>query len=161
TRLMRRLPPLLFLLFAAVGCTPVGTTQVDRDLSRSIESGQLSEDKLAAAYVDRGTLRLLNDDIDGGIADYDAAIAAVPGYAAAGPADARRPRLRRRLYVARTGAGCQGRRPEGDGRFRPRPRPRSTGLASLWRPRLAAGSHRPARPRAPRSRPRDRARRRP
>ena len=80
---MLRLSALLFLLFAAAGCTPVGTTQVDRDLTRSIESEALAGEKLAAAYVDRGTLRLLNDDIDGGIADYDAALAAVPGYAAA------------------------------------------------------------------------------
>jgi tetratricopeptide (TPR) repeat protein len=80
---MPRLSPLLCLLFAVAACTPVGTTQVDRDLSRGIESGQLSGDKLAAAYVDRGTLRLLNDDLDAGIADYDAAIAAAPNDAAA------------------------------------------------------------------------------
>lgn len=80
---MARLPPLLLLLCALAACTPAATTQVDRDLSRSIESGQLGGDQLAAAYVDRGTLRLLNDDYDAGIADYDAAIAAAPNYAAA------------------------------------------------------------------------------
>jgi tetratricopeptide (TPR) repeat protein len=80
---MPRLPPLLFLLCALAACTPAATTQVDRDLSRSIEAGQLTGDQLAAAYVDRGTLRLLNDDYDAGIADYDAAIAAAPGYAPA------------------------------------------------------------------------------
>ena len=78
---MPKLPALLLLLIAAA-CTPVGTTQVDRDLSRGIESGQLSGDKLAEAYVDRGTLRLLNDDLDAALADYDAAITAAPNYSA-------------------------------------------------------------------------------
>ena len=81
--MMRKLLPLIFPLFALSACTPVGTTQVDRDLTHSIEAGGLTGDKLAAGYVDRGTLRLLNDDIDDGIADYDAAIGAAPGYAAA------------------------------------------------------------------------------
>lgn len=80
---MPKLPALLVLLLAVAACTPVGTRQVDRDLSRSIESGQLAGDDLAAAYVDRGTLRLLNDDLDGALADYDAAIAAAPNGATA------------------------------------------------------------------------------
>ena len=80
---MQRLPALLLLLFTVAACTPVATVQVDRDLSRSIDSGELSGDALAAAYVDRGTLRLLNDDVEGAVADYDAAIVAAPGYAAA------------------------------------------------------------------------------
>jgi tetratricopeptide (TPR) repeat protein len=71
------------LIFTFAACTPAGTVQVDRDLSRSIDSGGLSGDALAAAYVDRGTLRLLNDDIEAATADYDAAIAAAPGYAPA------------------------------------------------------------------------------
>src|SRR5262249_20219631 len=62
---------------------PVGTVQIDRDLSRSIGSGQLTGDRLAAAYVDRGTLRLLNDDIDAAIVDSDAAVAAAPDTIAA------------------------------------------------------------------------------
>jgi tetratricopeptide (TPR) repeat protein len=80
---MPRLPALLLLIVTLAACTPVGTVQVDRDLSRRIDSGGLSGDALAAAYVDRGTLRLLNDDIEAAVADYDAAIAAAPGYAAA------------------------------------------------------------------------------
>src|SRR5512145_1863487 len=80
---MPRLPALPLLVFTLVACTPVATVQVDRDLSRSIESGGLSGDALAAAYVDRGTLRLLNDDIEEAVSDYDAAIAAAPSYAAA------------------------------------------------------------------------------
>jgi len=80
---MPKLPALLLLLWAVAACTPVGTRQVDRDLSRSIESGQLAGDDLAAAYVDRGTLRLLNDDLDGALADYDGAIAAAPNGATA------------------------------------------------------------------------------
>jgi tetratricopeptide (TPR) repeat protein len=79
---MPRLPALLLLLFVAA-CTPVGTVQVDRDLSRRIDSGALSGDALADAYVDRGTLRLLNDDIDAAIGDYDAAVAAAPNHVAA------------------------------------------------------------------------------
>lgn len=79
---MPRLPALLLLLFAAA-CTPVATVQVDRDLSGRIDSGALSGDALASAYVDRGTLRLLNDDADAAIADYDAAIAAAPDHVAA------------------------------------------------------------------------------
>jgi tetratricopeptide (TPR) repeat protein len=70
------------LLFTLVACTPVATVQVDRDLSRSIESGGLSGDALAATYVDRGTLRLPNDDIEDAVADYDAAMPP-PGHAAA------------------------------------------------------------------------------
>jgi hypothetical protein len=47
--------------------------------------------------VDRGTLRLLNDDIDAAIGDYDAAVAAAPNHVAA--------------YVWRgQGARCEGRR---------------------------------------------------
>ena len=80
---MPRLPAFLMLIFAIAACTPVGTVQVDRDLSRSIDSGQLTGDALAAAYVDRGTLRLLNDDVDPAIADYDAAAAAAPDHVAA------------------------------------------------------------------------------
>jgi tetratricopeptide (TPR) repeat protein len=80
---MARLPMLLMLVLAMAACTPAATVQVDRDLSRSIESGGLSGDALAAAHVDRGTLRLLNDDVDAAVADYDAAIAAAPGYAPA------------------------------------------------------------------------------
>src|SRR5437867_2827569 len=80
---MPRLPALLMLIFTVAACTPVGTVQVDRDLSRNIESGQLTGDELAAAYVDRGTLRLLNDDVDDAIADYDAAVAAAPDHVAA------------------------------------------------------------------------------
>jgi tetratricopeptide (TPR) repeat protein len=80
---MPRLSVLLLLIFTLAACTPVGTVQVDRDLSRRIDAGGLSGDALAAAYVDRGTLRLLNDDIDAATVDYDAAIAAAPGYAAA------------------------------------------------------------------------------
>ncbi len=80
---MPRLPAFLLLLFTVAACTPVGTVQVDRDLSRGIESGQLTGDVLAAAHVDRGTLRLLNDDIDAAIADYDAAAAAAPDHVAA------------------------------------------------------------------------------
>lgn len=79
---MPRLPLFLPLSLAVAACTPVETVQVDRDLSRGIESGQLAGDALAAAYVDRGTLRLLNDEIDEAIADYDAAAAAAPDYAA-------------------------------------------------------------------------------
>ena len=51
---MPRLPALPLLLFTLVACTPVATVEVDRDLSRGIESGGLSGDALAAAYVDRG-----------------------------------------------------------------------------------------------------------
>src|SRR5262249_33504459 len=80
---MPKPPALLLLLVALAACTPVGTVQVDRDLSRSIDSGQLTGDRLAAAYVDRGTLRLLNDDIDAAIVDYDAAVAAAPDTIAA------------------------------------------------------------------------------
>ena len=80
---MPRLPAFFLLLFTVAACTPVGTVQVDRDLSRRIDSGQLTGDALAAAFVDRGTLRLLNDDIDAAIADYDAAVAAAPGHVAA------------------------------------------------------------------------------
>ena len=80
---MPRLAVLLMLIFTFAACTPVGTVQVDRDLSRRIDSGGLSGDALAAAYVDRGTLRLLDDDIEAAVADYDAAIAVAPGYAAA------------------------------------------------------------------------------
>ena len=80
---MPRLPALLLLLFTLAACTPVATVQVDRDLSRSIDSGGLSGNALAAAYVDRGTVRLLNDNVEGAVADYDAAIVAAPGYAAA------------------------------------------------------------------------------
>ncbi len=80
---MLKLPPLFLLLFAVSACTPAGTEQVDRDLSRGIESGQLTGETLAGAYVDRGTLRLLNDDVDAAIVDYDAAIAAAPDSVAA------------------------------------------------------------------------------
>jgi tetratricopeptide (TPR) repeat protein len=77
------LPLVLMLAFTLAACTPVATVQVDRDLSRRIESGGLSGDALAAAYVDRGTLRMLNDDVEAAVADYDAAIAAAPSYAPA------------------------------------------------------------------------------
>jgi len=80
---MPRLPAFFSLLFTVAACTPVGTVQVDRDLSRRIESGALSGDALAAAHVDRGTLRLLNDDVDAAIVDYDAAAAAAPDHVAA------------------------------------------------------------------------------
>jgi tetratricopeptide (TPR) repeat protein len=80
---MPRLPALLPLLLLVAACTPAATVQVDRDLSRGIDSGALSGDALAAAYVDRGTLRLLDDDVDAAIADYDAAVAAAPDYVAA------------------------------------------------------------------------------
>jgi len=80
---MPRLPALLLLLLTIAACTPVATVQVDRDLSRNIDSGQLTGGELAAAYVDRGTLRLLDDDVDAAIADYDAAVAAAPDHAAA------------------------------------------------------------------------------
>ncbi len=80
---MPRLPAFFLLLFAVAACTPVGTVQVDRDLSRSIDSGHLTGDALAGAYVDRGTLRLLNDDVDAAIADYGAAVAAAPDSVAA------------------------------------------------------------------------------
>ena len=74
---------LILLLFAVAACTPAQTVQVDRDLSSRIGSGELTGEQLAAAYVDRGTLRLLNDDVDAAITDYNAAAVADPGHVAA------------------------------------------------------------------------------
>jgi tetratricopeptide (TPR) repeat protein len=80
---MTRLPAFLMLILAVTACTPLATVQVDRDLSRTIDSGQLTGGALAEAYVDRGTVRLLNDDVDAAIADYDAAATAAPDHVAA------------------------------------------------------------------------------
>lgn len=77
--MLRSLAPGLLLL-VLVACTPEGVTRIDRDLSRSIESGELSGERLAEAYVDRGTARLLASDVPAALADYDAAIAAAPHY---------------------------------------------------------------------------------
>jgi len=78
---MRRI--ILFLAVFVAACTAKPGGDIETDLNRRIGAGGLSGRALADAYIDRGLLRAATKNLDGAIADFDAAIATAPDLAEA------------------------------------------------------------------------------
>jgi tetratricopeptide (TPR) repeat protein len=78
---MRRIILVLAVIVAACTAKPGG--EIESDLDQRIQSGGLSGAALADALVDRGLLRVATKNLDGAIADFDAAVAAAPDLAEA------------------------------------------------------------------------------
>lgn len=74
------------LLLAALALAACGgslaneVAPAERDLSRQIESGKLSGETLANAYLLRGNYRMIQERIDLALGDYDQTIAMMPDH---------------------------------------------------------------------------------
>jgi len=80
---MRLLVLLIVLTVVGGDCLADDTNPLEGDISAQIESGKLSGQDLANAYFYRASVRLLMQDANAALSDFDQAIAIVPGFAAA------------------------------------------------------------------------------
>ncbi|MGH7886801.1 MAG: tetratricopeptide repeat protein [Candidatus Binatia bacterium] len=65
----------------AAACAPRAEYDIETDFNQRIETGGLSGDELARAYIDRGILRLAAKETGAALADFNLAIATAPNLA--------------------------------------------------------------------------------